>query len=248
VVGSVVDTAGPEVCERGIRWSGGAWRYVLVPAPSIQYAQPTPAYCLQRVLDINAAGTVLIGAATAPTFNRTQSWVDRGGVQTAMQDVHPTALNDRDEIVGIQEGIDHVPQFYSPSVPIVLPRAREPDNFGHPSGRVLDINSRSQILGTYAGTLFFAATPGSVATDLNPAVTTHAVLVRAANNGTVLAFDVALGTPFLWRNGRTIQVSVTTPGWRLDRVAALNDAGDIVGHATETATGRTSAVLLRPTP
>jgi probable HAF family extracellular repeat protein len=248
MVGGVVDTAGVDVCERGIRWSGGTWRYVLVPDRSIQYAQGTTIYCHQRVLDINAGGTMLIGAPTAPSYNLTRSWIDRNGVQTPMQDVHPVAVNDRDEIVGISEGSSHVPHFYSPNLPVIVPSVRVPNNVGHPFGILLDINNLSQILGTYAGTLFMAATPGRVATDLNPIFTTKAALVGVTDNGTVLAFDGGLKTAFLWRDGRTTRVSVATAGWQLDRVAAMNDAGDIVGHATETATGRTTAVVLRRAP
>ena len=67
--------------------------------------------------------------------------------------------------------------------------------------------------------------------------------------GTVLAFEAATGEAFLRDPQGTVRrVRLTTPGWRLDRVAALNDAGQIVGHATNSATGERGAVLLTPTP
>lgn len=76
-------------------------------------------------------------------------------------------------------------------------------------------------------------------TDLN-AYLHAAAPVRVTDDGTVLAFDARINTAFLRRAGRTTRVAVSTPGWTLRRVTSMNDAGVIVGFATETGTGRTS--------
>ena len=74
----------------------------------------------------------------------------------------------------------------------------------------------------------------------------HSTLVKILDDGTVLAFDARVGTALLWRAGRTMRIALTTAGWRLDRIASMNDAGVIVGHATELSSGRRTAVALIP--
>jgi hypothetical protein len=62
----------------------------------------------------------------------------------------------------------------------------------------------------------------------------------------VLAFHPADSVAVLWRAGRPAVVRVVTPDWRLDSVSALNDAGQIAGHAVNVRTGAKAAVLLTP--
>lgn len=51
---------------------------------------------------------------------------------------------------------------------------------------------------------------------------------------------------FLWDGKQTFDVEYDSDEWRIDSVSDLNDAGVILAHATNTATGQKGAVLLHP--
>jgi hypothetical protein len=53
-------------------------------------------------------------------------------------------------------------------------------------------------------------------------------------------------SPYLWDNGTVYRVRPTQPEWVVDAVAEINDRGQVVGHARNTATGQKGAVLLTP--
>ncbi|HEV2145922.1 MAG TPA: Ig-like domain-containing protein [Longimicrobiaceae bacterium] len=54
------------------------------------------------------------------------------------------------------------------------------------------------------------------------------------------------GRPFLWEGGRAYRIEVRGGGWVLDGAVEINDAGQVLAHGRNTATGQTGAVLLTP--
>lgn len=56
----------------------------------------------------------------------------------------------------------------------------------------------------------------------------------------------AAPVPYLWENRTVYRIRTTQPEWVVDGVVEINDRGQIVGHARNTATGQKGAVLLTP--
>jgi hypothetical protein len=240
VVGSVQDTLDGVYCERATRWTSTGAQLVGVG----------PDFCGQLAWDIAANGAMLIRRIVpfivSPNVN---AWLVEAGTQTGLPGVLPHEVNDRSQVVGSIHFPGLRDEPYALGVTVKMPSVR-PAN-GHISGTLVGLNHTSQALGTYGAlgiyTTFVSTVPGAAPVDLNPFLAA-ATPVQVTNNGTVLSFDEPSKTVFLWRAGRTMRVSFPAGGWTLDGVAAMNDAGDIVGHATETSTGRTAAVWLRPAP
>ncbi|MDB4886361.1 MAG: hypothetical protein JWN79_1799 [Gemmatimonadetes bacterium] len=222
-------------------WSGGVPRVIGVPGVDGCTA----------AMDVNDLGDVVIRCFYS-------SVIDRSGAQTVTGVADPRALNSRGQVVGLSGPGLNSGTFTAPTFGITIP----PDaGFRHVTGRgpryfATSINEASQALGSattdYTGRTHFLFTgAGTPVTDLTTALggpLAELTSEHITENGTVLAFDTRSHTAYRWRAGRTRRVVVTTPGWILDRVTSMNDAGEIVGHATSTSTGQTSAVRLRPTP
>lgn len=239
VVGGVVDTVGTAYCERGIRWSSGTWRYEGVLGRSVPWNVPAPSYCSQRVIAINASGAMLIRAPEAFGYDDETAWLDQMGAVITFTGVKPLAMNDLGQVIGRHtNGLYDFPWAWGVAIP------NTPGHHAvHYSPTLIGINARSQLLVDS-----FLATPGEPLLDLFPFLGGFSGSVQVPDNGTVLAFDWRAYGAILWRAGRTMRVALTPQGWRLDGITRMNDAGMIVGHAKETSTGRTSAVVLRPTP
>lgn len=237
IVGTVNDTVGTGNCTRAIRWTASTWRYIDVPA------RP----CYKMAMRVNGSGaTLIIDGLGAWSWGDTTAWLVRDSTVNYYPNlVIPVWLNDRGEVAGATRNSYGTPTPFSSGPAIARPNFRAPDNLGHPAGALLGLNNASQALGSYSGTLYFSPQPGAALVDLNPYLLARSTLVRLTENGSVLAFDAADHTAYIWRGGKTYRVAIDAD-WALDSVSAMNDAGVIVGHATQHSTGRTTAVVLRP--
>ena len=236
MVGSVDDTVGTGHCPRAIRWTSSTWRYVNV-APSL---------CYRNAMRVNASGaTLVVGGGS--WYGDTTAWLVRDSVVAYFQNLDPSPvwLTAREEVAGARRNDYGTPSPFSSGPAIARPAFRPPENLGHPAGALVGLNDASQAVGFYSGTLYFSPQPGSPLVDLNPYLLGRSTLVRLTENASVLAFDPTEHAAYIWRAGKTYRV-VVDADWSLDRVAAMNDAGVIVGHATQRSTGRTGAVILRP--
>jgi probable HAF family extracellular repeat protein len=80
--------------------------------------------------------------------------------------------------------------------------------------------------------------------QIGPSTQIHAI----NNAGTVLGTYSFQEEPrfFVWRDGSFSRIVPDNAEWVLDSVDNINDAGEIVGHARNSVSGQTGAVLLRP--
>lgn len=235
IVGTVDDTVGTGHCRRAIRWTTSTWHYVDV-AKSL---------CNKVAVRVNASNaTLVVGGAS--WFGDTTAWLVRDSAVTYFQNLDPSVwLNDRGEVAGAQRNSYDTPYPFSSGPDIARPNFRPPLAVGHPAGGLVGLNDASQALGYFSGTLYFSPQPGSALVDLNPYLLGRSMPVRLTENGSVLAFDSTEHAAYIWRGGRTYRVAIDAD-WALDRVSAMNNAGVIVGHATQRSTGRTTAVIMRP--
>ena len=244
VAGFISDTSGATFCDRAALWRGSGWSFVGVGSN----------YCGEKALAINTPGDLLLINQRARIYGKpdTLSWVIRasGTIQT-FGAVSPNEMNAQGVIVGSQDYGGGVTDF-GPSVK--YPTFRSLISGGRiTGGHKNSINATGQIVGVYNNTLYFSSNPAVEAIDLNPYLgpaqfTSVAVPIHVTDNATILAFHDAINTAFLWRNGKTTRVRLTTAGYTLDRVKSMNDRGQIIGHAIEASTGIGRAVLLNPAP
>lgn len=239
VVGVTNDTTSTGYCDRGVLWRGATWTYVGVGTN----------YCGQSAKVINAGGDLLI---LKPLSRDTTGWIVRArGATTPLIGAYPDEMNAQGIVVGTQDRAGGISDL-GPAVK--YPTFRPLTSGGRLTfGEKYSINATGQIVGAYNTTLYFSATPDVEALDLNPYLgparyMSVAIPVHITDNGTILAFHEEIKTAFLWRNGKTSRVKLSTPGFTLDRVASMNDRGQIIGHAIETSTGLGRAVLLNPAP
>jgi uncharacterized membrane protein len=245
VVGSVSDTAGSNYCDRGTLWSGSTMKYVGVGS----------SYCGQFAFRINAPGDLLIGrwrSITGSISRQVSGWVVKAAADTQpLIGAYPAEMNNSAIVVGIWIPEGGAARAYGPSHD---PGFRTPDNPGPNAGSAdYSINVTGQVVGIYAQTLLLTSSPYTSAIDLNPFLgparyMSAASPVHITDNATILAFQDTIKTAFLWRNGKTTRVKLTTPGYTLDRVVSMNDRGQIIGHVIEATTGLGRAVLLNPAP
>lgn len=178
----------------------------------------------------------------------------RGDVAERVPNLVPAEMNDLGQVVGQAVPCcgNGLPYARHVGVDVAVAGLRVPPGTGHTSSGHVAINERSQIIGTFvAGSLtsYYLAQPGQATLDLTSQLggsRANIRLVRVLDDGTVLFFDLRSSTAYRWRDGRVSRVRVITPGYRLDAVTSMNEAGQIAGHATELATGRGRAVLLSP--
>jgi hypothetical protein len=243
IVGAVDDTVDTGHCKRAIRWTTSTWRYVDVGR----------SLCDKAAMRVNASGATLV-VLPYSWYGDTTAWVVRDSAVAYFQNFDPSqwlndrgllSLNDRGEVAGAQRNDYGTPTPFSSGPAIARPTFRALDNVGHPAGALAGLNNASQAVGAYAGTLFFSPQPGSALVDLNPYLLARSTPVALTENGSVLAFDPTDHAAYIWRAGRTYRVAIDAD-WSLDSVSAMNDAGVIVGHATQLSTGRTGAVIMRP--
>lgn len=237
IVGAVDDTVGTGHCKRATRWTTSSWRYVDV----------APSPCYKVAMRVNATGaTLVVDELGAWSWGDTTAWLVRDSGVTYFQNVvAPVWLNDRGEVAGAARGSDGVARPFSTGPSVAKPSFRPPSSLGHPFGELDGLNNAEQALGSYSGTLYFSPQPGAALVDLNPYLLSRSTLVRLTENGSVLAFDPTEHAAYIWRGGKTYRVAIDAD-WALDSVSAMNDAGVIVGHATQRSTGRTTAVILQP--
>lgn len=125
----------------------------------------------------------------------------------------------------------------------------------------VDLNGRGDVLancaggsgqsGRCAGQLFQAGGPTVRLLLEGPGATRERGSVAALNEGRQVVGMTAPapdGRPFLWEGGRAFRIEVRGGGWTVDRVVEINDAGQVLAHASNPATGQKGAVLLTPAP
>ena len=114
----------------------------------------------------------------------------------------------------------------------------------HDPSEWVAVNDKNQAIGSAGGSRTLANPTGDYV-DLTAAFA-GGTLIAVNNDANVLGS--LAGTPYLWRAGRTYAIKPTDSAWTIDRVHAMNDAGQIVGHGANSATGYRGAVLLTPMP
>lgn len=195
---------------------------------------------LRQAVDVNAAGVVLVEDRTA--VRESYLWAD--GQRTALPGGCAMALNDRGQVVGTTRTSTGSTLACTVGLTVELPTIPTPPR---PRLVLFDVNNAQQVVGALNGVPFLAA-PGAAAVDLRPFVGDVGFEPRVLLNdrGLAAVLDPRTAAVYLYREGRTSRVRVTTPGWRLDAITSINDAGVITAHAIDAATGARVAMLLSP--
>jgi probable HAF family extracellular repeat protein len=213
--------------------------------------------CLAAV-DVNDNGTVLFA----------ERKLLRGGVLVDLQEAAGRALyavfrvNSRDAVLVEVSGACGGGFCFFGAAPLSPPSygsANLPDfPFG---GWGADLNDRGDFLSNCAGG---SGQSGRCSGQLTLAGGTTVRLMfagpgAASERGSAAALNDARqvvgmtapepdGRPFLWEGGRAFRIEVRGGGWTVDRVVEINDAGQVLAHASNPATGQKGAVLLTPAP
>lgn len=263
VVGTAQDPRISRVCRRGVVWRSGGAPVLLPQYPAATPPSDTSSACYfgtdpaletyERAsafpVAVNDAGTILTGR-----------YLDRGGVLTELvpgrqNRVIRWGLNERDQaVVSVSQGptYEYNAAAAGLGVTVGLPTTGVSNYVG--PGRqytwVAGINDAGQVAGTREFFLSraFVSDAAGHATDLGP-LTGDLVAVALNNGGDVLLRSplVQGGTTveaYLLRGGRLAAIRMAG-GWTLTGVTAFNDAGLVIGSATDAA-GVAHAVLLRP--
>ena len=253
VVGVMQDPRLARRCLRGVLWVNNAEPQLLRAYPG---AQPpdTGVVCLngsvlctgyvpcpaeaQIPVDINDKGTILV-----------RGYLDAGGTVTTVQGGLPFqwSLNNHDQaIISLGDGLSI---GYHDSL-LGLNVTVKPDYiFAGACARsytsVAQISDRSVAVGNvrFCDTRAFSVDSAGKATDLS-SITGDLRAIALNNLGDVL---LAYNGNFILKAGRLLSIAVTEPepGWTNVQVTKINDAGVILGSATD-ASGVTRAVLLNP--
>jgi uncharacterized membrane protein len=227
--GTVVGEAGPAGRERAFVLEAGRVTLLDVPGDSTSQA-----------VAVNAAGHVAVNSqrTVAPLPNEPASVVRaslwRGGALVPLGHLDSPAagpgqvadpsrfshiardLNDRDEVVG--------------------------DSWG-----MVCTADRSACGSRMRAFLWRGGRMTDVGRDL-PVDASSAVAVNRWGHVLVQGYSGRTPVPFLWHEGRVLNLAeaVAATGWRLTGVHDLNDAGQVVATAQNTATGAFAAVRLDP--
>jgi probable HAF family extracellular repeat protein len=125
-----------------------------------------------------------------------------------------------------------------------------------------DLNDRGDVVGVHSGGSVWEPNDGMVRLRGREPIELHWTarfsgnpygVLRVINNpGRAVGFRggacaAACGLD-LWEAGRIYRLELTDPSWSVDRIARINDGGQIVGHAINLVTGQKGAVLLTPVP
>lgn len=253
VVGVIQDARMTRPCLRAVIWEKGGEPKLLRAYPGTQtpdtsfvcagvglrYGSCPYGYCpseAQFPVDVNNNGTILV-----------RGYLDIGGVVTNIQGGLPFSwsLNNRDQaIVSMGDALSIGYNDFLTGINISVKRdylfsgrcAR-----GYTS--VSQVNDRSVAVGNvrFCDTRAFSVDSAGKATDLS-SITGDLRAIALNNLGDVL---LAYNGNFILKGGRLLSIAVTEPGWTNVSVARINDAGVILGSATD-ASGITRAVLLNP--
>jgi hypothetical protein len=237
-IAGTLRSRGQPSCGRATVWPvGGA------PRP----AAPTIPPC-SALFDINDRGDVLglQGTAINPAF------VTRGDTLFAVTSVSsplPVAIGSSGLAVGTElTSFARPPRTHTDAVAWLPGRLGLPCFASLASAfeacRAVDLNELGQILGSAAGEPVLWQ-PGPRLVPLAPKLYGTSP-VGLNDRGHVLAYRASDSTAFVLRDSVVVRVRPTDAAWTVDRVTAINAAGQIAGHATERGTGRRGAVLLTP--
>lgn len=205
--------------------------------------------------DINDASRI----ALSNPRTRTAYLLDRSTEGRTMVDVGTGSaawflfLNNRDEIAGVRDAVIPWTRFYTDRAPTSVAR-RSPIRDLNEQGdlllsvRLSEFPSEGLIRGESQTTEIFAPGYRGAAElgGLNNRRQAAGVFVwvqRRTAAGMVVRYR-----PFIWEAGTSYSIELSDPAWEIDAVSDLNDAGVILAHGRNTATGQQGAVLLRPIP
>ena len=218
-----------------------AFRYV----PGAAGPETIADSCGMRATDVNDAGVVLLWNVGSDTTPESGFILDPAGTHALQYGRFPPLvllrINNRGQVFGLAHD-SYGPTFYSTSAE---PQVRNIC----PGG---DANDRGDVTsqGCHFGPSSVTFDDGSFASIPEIGIRGTSAATAINNHGTV-AGTYAYTSPqprhaFLWDGTETLEVEYDSDDWRIDSVSDLNDAGVILAHATNTATGQKGAVLLRP--
>jgi probable HAF family extracellular repeat protein len=249
--GEVVGTYDAD-CQRAFYWKVG------------QEGAPAPlrSECLHGALDINDAGQVLMGLKVEGATHSDVRILHQGSYTQLRNPergyMYSGWINDRGQVMGT---FYYTTSGWGGSAWLYPDRA--PEGVALKFSLVTGINDRGDYVrscgyGQCDGelvangrTVALAAVgrPGTAGpADVNnqrQAVGIYAYAFELKETGSVARI---VWRPFLWENGTTHHVQPRDAAWEIDQVAQVNDAGVILAHGRNTATGASGAVLLRPVP
>jgi hypothetical protein len=205
------------------------------------------------VADIDVAGTILLADSPNSALIRpdgTRVLVPGRTTPGAFR-----SLNNREQAVG-EEALTYRLR--------PLPLGTTDGMYGRPQVTLVDVNDREQVLGYWGGGAssrsFLSQAGASAAIELAHSVgliaaTSSTGSIQSAraialnDAGVALLFDEGAreGWLFTSTDSTIHRIRLRTPGWRLESLGGINDAGWIIGQATNTSTGDRTAVLLTPT-
>jgi probable HAF family extracellular repeat protein len=220
-------------------------RAVSGPTPARRQSRGQPAVSTATpgsAAGINDSGQIVGGAGAA--------FVVTDGTQTALPDppnldaCSAVAINNNGQVLGDCAGeqpggfgLTGRGVVWSNGTPTVLP------TLGGPQGAsVTAINNNGQVVGTSQTSTGaedgFLSSNGTI-TDLGPTFSPAAINDKG----------VIVGGQFIESNGTLQNLNTLIPAgspYRIQSATGINDNGQIIANATDTATGQTHALLLTP--
>lgn len=222
-------------CQRVFRWRAG------------QQEEPNDfGECGYQAVDINNTGNVLLQS-------RQGIFLWRDGAATPVKGAHvfssfyyyPTTLNNRDHVLAFFPGVTVV----SSVLTVTDPPQVLYDSKGCRVTRLNDLGDfivYCSYIGLSSGQYQIAGTKGSFPGRMG-FVNPYAINNRRQIVGMYgRVEDERAREPFLWEGGAMYTIETTEPGWILDAVSDINDAGVILAHGRNSEMGRRGAVLLTP--
>lgn len=205
-----------------------------------------PGGTLSKAYDVNDSGQV-IGLTYGEGSDGSDVYLPflwQNGIRTDLGTIRPTSINNRGQIVGIQDGHTVI---WEDGI------STEISYFVSPG---LEINELGQVAGsipTPTG-LHAALWDSGVLTDLGTLGWKTSTFSGFNNRGQVVGSSGTLtqwdpGKPFLWQNGVMVDVNTLLSAgseWQIMTADDINDSGQIVGKAY--VNGVYHAYLLTPVP